>query len=231
MLITFYGHACFEIKNENYTVLIDPFISNNPLTKISQNDVNPDYILVTHGHSDHLGDAIEIAQRCQAVIIAPNELAMYCQAQGTKVHPMHIGGGFNFPFGRVKLTPAWHGSSVIKGENIIYTGSPCGFIVEMGGKKIYHAGDTGLFGDMKLIGELDALDVALIPIGDNFVMGPDDAVIASKLLNANLIVPMHYNTFDLIKQDPQTFIKKLEVQNIKGKILEIGDTIVLKRGQ
>lgn len=225
--LTYHSHACFSLTNSTYHILFDPFITGNPLCEIQAADVNPTHILVTHGHGDHLGDAVDIAKRTGAVIIAPNELAIYCQFKGAKVHPMHIGGAYNFEFGKVKLTPAWHGSAVIDGENIIYTGNPCGFVVEMDNKQIYHAGDTGLFGDMKLIGEMFDLDCALLPIGDNFVMGPEDALIAAKMLQAKLNVPMHYNTFPVIEQDPNKFVDNLRQNSLKGKVLEPGESVDL----
>lgn len=225
--ITFHGHSCFSLTDGTYDILIDPFLKNNPQADVKPEEVKPTHILVSHGHGDHLGDAIEISKREKAVIIAPNELAVYCQTKGAQAHNMHIGGSYSFPFGRVKLTPAWHGSAVIEGDNIIYTGTPCGFIIEIGGKVIYHAGDTGLFGDMKLLGDIHKLDAALIPIGDNFVMGPDDAVRAAKMLQAQITVPMHFNTFPVIEQDPDIFIDLLKKEALNGKVLNPGEYIDL----
>lgn len=228
--VTFHGHACFSLEDGSHHVLIDPFITGNPQAEISADKINPTHILVSHGHGDHLGDAIAISKRSRATIVAPNELAVYCQNNGAySVHNMHIGGSWKFEFGRVKLTPAWHGSAVIDGKDIIYTGTPCGFVVEMGGKHIYHTGDTGLFGDMKLIGEMFPLDCALLPIGDNFVMGPDDALKAAGMLQAKLVIPMHYHTFPVIRQDPNDFAQKLTSQlpGQKVKILAPGESVVL----
>lgn len=223
--ITFHGHSCFSVTDGTYNILIDPFLNNNPLANVKAEDVKPTHILVSHGHGDHLGDAIEISKREKAIIVAPNELAIYCQFKGAEAHNMHIGGSYNFEFGRVKLTPAWHGSAVIEGNNIIYTGNPCGFIINIKGKSIYHAGDTGLFGDMKMIGEMNALDAALIPIGDNFVMGPEDALRAAQMLQAKITIPMHYNTFPVITQDPEKFIAQLKAADLMGKALNPGDYI------
>ncbi len=209
MKITFGGHACFLIESGAYRLIVDPFLSGNPQAAFKPDELAVQYILVTHGHGDHLGDTLDMAKATGATVIAPNELAVYCQMQGAVVHAMHIGGSWQFPFGRVKLTPALHGSAVIKGQQIIYTGNPCGFLLHMEGKTIYHAGDTGLFGDMQLIGQYTPVDLALLPIGDNFVMGPADAVEAAKFVRAKHVIPMHYNTFEVIRQDPAAFKQKL----------------------
>lgn len=227
MEIKFHGHSCFELTDGRYSVLIDPFITGNPQAKVSASDLKPTHILVTHGHGDHLGDAIAISQRTNALIIAPNELGIYCENMGASVHRMHIGGAKAFDFGWVKLTPAWHGSAVIEGKNIIYTGNPCGFVVRMADKYVYHAGDTGLFGDMKLIGEMYPLACALIPIGDNYVMGPEDALLAVGMLTPRLTIPMHYNTFPVIEQDPNLFVSKVEstYPGLQAKALQPGESI------
>jgi len=166
--LTYYGHACFSIKGQGATLLIDPFLTGNPLALINAEEVEADYILVSHGHGDHLGDTVAIARRTGAMVIANYEIATYCQKQGVKAHDLHLGGGWDFPFGRVKLTIAHHGSSFPDGS---YAGNPCGFLIQMEGKRIYNAADTGLFYDMKLIGE-EGIDVAILPIGDNYTMGP-----------------------------------------------------------
>ncbi len=226
--LTFYGHDAFVIESDNTRLIIDPFLKNNPLASIRPEEVKVDYVLLTHAHGDHLGDGIEIARRNDATIIAPNELAHYCRKLGCATHPMHIGGGFNFPFGRVKLTIAHHGSAADLGDNAMTTlGPPCGFVISIGGKKIYHAGDTGLFLDMKLIGELDELDVALLPIGDNFTMGLNDAVKAVEFLRPRLSIPMHYNTFDVIQANPQEFKTKVEANGFKAQVMTIGETVTL----
>lgn len=222
MKITFGGHACFLIEYEKYKIIIDPFLSGNPLAGLTADRVDVQFVLVTHGHGDHLGDTIEIAKRTGAVVIAPNELAVYCQRNGAAAHPMHIGGSWEFPFGRVKLTQATHGSAVIDDQGITYTGNPCGFLIHIGNKTIYHAGDTGLFGDMKLIGQYTPVDLAMLPIGDNFVMGPDDAVEAAKFVQAKHVIPMHYNTFEVIRQDPELF---------KQKLTGIAQCTILQSGQ
>ncbi len=224
--LTYLSHDVFLIENEGVRLIIDPFLSGNPKAGVKAEDVQADWVLLTHGHGDHLGDGIDIAKRNNATIIAPYELATYCQNKGCQVHPMHIGGGFNFPFGRVKLTIAHHGSAVdLGGEALAYMGNPCGFVVGVGGKNIYHAGDTGLFLDMQLIGEMTPLDVALLPIGDNFTMGIDDAVKATELLKPGLVIPMHYDTFDVIMADPEDFKKKAEAKGFKARVMQVGETI------
>jgi len=219
--LTYYGHACFAIEGGGAVLIIDPFLSGNPMAAVQAADVNPDYILVSHGHGDHLGDAIPIAQRSGATIISNFEIATYCQQQGVEsVHPLHIGGGFNFPFGRVQLTIAHHGSALPDGS---YGGNPAGFLLTIEGQTIYHACDTGLFYDMKLIGEKGVV-VAILPIGDNFTMGPDDALRAVKLIKPQVVIPIHYNTFDIIRQDPQAFAQRVEQETA-------AQCIILKPGE
>lgn len=226
MRVSYHGHSCFELESGSGRVIIDPFLSGNPLSDIKPAQVQVDAILVSHGHGDHLGDAIDISKGTGAVIIAPNELAVYCASKGANTHPLHIGGSHLFPFGRVKLTQAWHGSAVDEGKNLITTGTPCGFLLEMDNFVTYHAGDTGLFGDMKLLGELYSIDLALLPIGDNFTMGIEDAVIATGMLMPKAVIPMHYNTFALIKQDPELFAGKVTKYS-KPYILKPGEQIIL----
>ena len=206
--LTFYGHAAFAIDGVGTTLLIDPFFSNNPQASTSADEVKADYIIVTHGHSDHIGDSVAIAQRTGATIISNAEICKYCEAQGCKVHALHIGGGYDFSFGRVKLTIAHHGSPLPDGS---YGGNPAGVLVTIDSRKIYHAGDTGLFYDMKLIGE-EGVDVAILPIGDNYTIGPTDALRAVKLIDPLVVIPIHYDTFDVIRQDPQEFATKVSVE-------------------
>jgi len=204
--LTYYGHACFLVEAEGRAILIDPFLNGNPKAPIAAEKAKADFIVVTHAHGDHLGDAIPIAKRTGATIIANYEIATYCAKQGAKTHGLHIGGSAAFPFGRAKLTQALHGSAFPDGS---YGGNPTGVVLHAGGRVIYHAGDTGLFSDMQLIGE-EGLDVALLPIGDNFTMGIDDAVRAVKFLKPKTVVPMHYNTFEVIGADPGSFRTKAE---------------------
>lgn len=182
MKATYHGHSVVHIETNGYHIWIDPFLNGNKHTEIKPQDVKADVILLTHGHGDHLGDTIEIAKNNDALVVAPNELAVYLSWQGVKTHPLHIGGGREFEFGKVKLTQAFHGSAVIdeEAQTITYTGMPSGILFTAEGKTIYHAGDTALFSDMKLIGELNHIELAFLPIGDNFTMGPEDARIATE---------------------------------------------------
>jgi L-ascorbate metabolism protein UlaG (beta-lactamase superfamily) len=220
--LTYLSHAAFLVEGRGGRIAIDPFLTDNPLAQVKPEAVQVDYILLTHGHGDHLGDALQIAKASGAAIIAPNELAIYCANRGAQTEGMHIGGARNFPFGRVKLTIAHHGSMAPDGT---YTGAPCGFLVTMDGKTLYHPGDTGLFLDMKLIGELDRIEVTILPIGDNYTMGIEDAVKAAEFLQARLYVPMHYKTFDVIDVEPMEFVKAVQAKGLKARILPIGQSL------
>ncbi|NSL51287.1 metal-dependent hydrolase [Calidifontibacillus erzurumensis] len=229
MKVSYHGHAAVLIETEGKRIIIDPFITGNGLSDLNAEELKVDAILLTHGHGDHVGDTVQLAKRNDALVVAPNELAVYLGWQGLKVHPMHIGGSYQFDFGKVKFTQAFHGSSFIKDDTkeIIYTGMPSGILFTNEGKTIYHAGDTALFSDMKLIGELNEIDVAFLPIGDNFTMGPDDALIAAQWVKAKTVVPIHFNTFPVIQQDGEAFVSRLSQQNINGKLLKPGDFIEL----
>ena len=222
--LKYHGHSVFEIFTEKCNLVIDPFFTGNSLAKVKPSDIKANYIILTHAHGDHIGDTLEISKKNDATVIAVNELGNYLSEKGCKAHNMHIGGGFNFPFGRVKFTIAHHGSSTPDGR---YMGEPAGVVISIDGKNIYHAGDTGLFLDMKLIGEITPLDVALVPIGDNFTMGIDDAVKAVEFLNPKVAIPMHYNTFGVIQADPQEFKRKVESIGKKCTIMPFGETIEL----
>ena len=229
MKLTYLSHSCFLVETSAHRLLIDPFLTGNPLAQTKAEEVACDFILVSHGHEDHLGDTVAIAKRTGATVIANFEVAMTCAQRGAQqVHPMNPGGGWEFPFGRVKMTLAHHSSSNSNPEGgFLYMGNPCGLLIKAEGQTIYHAGDTALFSDMKLIGQLDRIDVALLPIGDNFTMGIDDAVIAAGFLKADLSLPMHYNTFDLIKADPQLFVARMQGAGQKARALGVGETIEL----
>ncbi len=223
--IAYHGHACFGIDVGDTHLLIDPFLTGNALADVDAGQVAADYILVSHGHGDHVGDTVAIAKRTGATTISNFEIQNWLLSQGVEsAHPLHIGGGFDFPFGRVKLTIAHHGSALPDGS---YGGNPAGFLLTLEGKRIYHACDTGLFYDMKLIGE-EGLDLAILPIGDNFTMGPDDALRAVKLLEPKVVIPIHYDTFDVIKQDPHAFAHRVEVEtSARCVVLRAGDTFDL----
>ncbi len=226
MKISYHGHSVIQIQTNGKNIIIDPFITGNSLTDLVPEEVKADAILLTHGHNDHVGDTVAIAKQNDALVVANADLTTFLSWQGVKTHGMNIGGAWQFDFGKVRLTQAFHGSGYATENNeIIYCGMPTGILFSNEGKTIYHAGDTGVFSDMKLIGDRHPIDVAFLPIGDNFTMGPEDAAYAAKLLQAKLVVPIHYNTFPPIKQDPQQFIEMLEDKN--GKVMNPGDVIEL----
>lgn len=224
MQISFHGHSVVKIVTNGTTILIDPFINGNGQTDLKVENEKPDVILLTHGHNDHVGDTVELAKKHDALVVAPNELADYLGWQGCRVHNMHIGGARQFEFGKVKFTQAFHGSSYVTENNeIIYMGMPAGILFTAEGKTIYHAGDTALFGDMELIGKRHPIDIAFLPIGDNFTMGPQDAAYAVSLLKPKIVVPVHYNTFPPIEQDPADFAKLVEDAEVQ--VLKPGEFV------
>jgi L-ascorbate metabolism protein UlaG (beta-lactamase superfamily) len=220
--LTYFSHAAWKLETNGHIILIDPFLDDNPTSPVKSKDVSADFIIITHAHGDHIGDAIPIAKDHNAMIIANFEIANWCGEQGVTAHPLHIGGGRDFPFGRVKMTQAFHGSSFPDGS---YGGMPTGVLITVEGKTVYHSGDTGLFGDMKLIGEMNPIDVALIPIGDNFTMGLDDAVKAVEFLQPKKAIPMHYKTFDVIDADPDQFVARVKNLGIDAQVMDYGGTI------
>jgi L-ascorbate metabolism protein UlaG (beta-lactamase superfamily) len=222
--LTFHGHSCFTLEANDGTVLvIDPFLSGNPLADIGPDDlVKADYMLLTHGHGDHIGDGFEIAKRTGAMVVSTFEIVSFAQqVKGIeRAHPLHIGGGYNFPVGYIKMTPALHGGAVEGDESGQFTTVPGGFLISIDGKTVYHAGDTALIKDMELL--KGQVDVACLPIGDNFTMGPQDAVKAVEMIEPKTVVPMHYNTFEIIEQDPKMFAAQVGSR---------ADVVILEPGQ
>jgi len=222
MVIKSLGHACYTAGDGRSALLFDPFLEGNPEAVVGPDEVQATAILPSHGHSDHLGDAIPIALRLGVPIIAPYELAMYCQRHGAQVLPLHIGGGVDLAWGRVKLTDATHGSAIVGDQMIEYTGPACGFLVAMSGQTLYFAGDTGLFGDMRLIGEA-GIDVAILPIGDHFTMGIEDAVRAVEFLQPKAVIPTHYSAFEPIRKDPNLFAARVSAMGVRCVVLSPGE--------
>ena len=225
--ITWYGHATIGVEtSDGYKILIDPFFTGNPAASTTADKVEADFIVVSHGHGDHVGDALDIAKRTGALIISNYEITNWFTAQGVeKVHPQHLGGGFKHPFGYLKLTLALHGSALPDGS---YGGNPAGILLTTNDNhKLYFAQDTGLFGDMALIGD-EGVELAMLPIGDNFTMGPADALRAVKLLRPKCVIPIHYNTWPLIAQDAEAWAKQVEAETeTKARVLNPGDVFTL----
>ena len=220
---TFLGHSCVMLTDGKHKVMIDPFLSGNEKAAAQADKVDVDFILITHGHGDHIGDAVAIAKRTGATVISNYEIVNLVSRLGVqKAHPLHIGGAANFDFGRVKMTIAHHGGGYGPDASI-YTGPAAGFLITIGGKVVYHAGDTGLFLDMKLIGEMNKIDLAFLPIGDNFTMGVEDAAKAVEFLGPRHVVPMHYDTFPIIQADPHEFARKVIGSHVH--ILKPGESL------
>lgn len=223
MQLIYEGHACFRIISGGQEIIIDPYISGNPLINKQTADFTPNLVLLTHGHGDHLGDALAIAQKSRATVAAQVDLLNALDCQGIETIAFNMGGSFNFGPFKITMVPAWHGSTVSSPQGPRYGGLACGYIIDDGGKKIYHAGDTSLFGDMSMVISRYGIDCALLPIGDFYTMGPADAVTAAQWLKAKVVIPMHYNTFPIIKQDPQQFKQAIEEQTTaKCVVLDIG---------
>ncbi len=223
MKITYFGHSAVYIETAGKRIIIDPFLNGNVFFKGKLENIKVDYIIVTHGHSDHMGDTIELTKlNKDAVVISNFEIILYLESKNVpNLQPLHIGGGREFDFGYVKLTPALHGSSIIREGSVIYGGNPAGVLIKSENKVIYHAGDTGLTKDFELLKRYN-VDVAFLPVGGTFTMDIEDAKIANEMIQPKYFVPIHYNTFDLIKIDTSEFDGINNLKEMKpGEILEI----------
>ncbi|MFI5139079.1 MAG: metal-dependent hydrolase [Sphingobacteriales bacterium] len=225
MKTTYYGHASFELEAGGKKLIFDPFISHNPLARaIDVHSLKPDYILISHGHGDHVADLETIQKNSGATVICIAEIAGWLGNKGIEnAHGMNIGGGYDFDFGRVKMVYALHSSSMPDGS---YGGSPAGFVIYAEGKKIYYSGDTALTMDMKLLAD-EHLDWAYLPLGDNYTMGADDAIKAAGFINCKNIIGMHYDTFPVIKINKEEVRKKFESAGLNLKLLAIGEHLTL----
>ncbi len=202
MKLTWLGHSAYLLEVAGKNVLIDPFLTGNPVAAASADQVEADYIVVSHGHGDHIGDTVEISKRTGATVISNHEISLWLKKQGVEsTHDMHLGGSHQFEFGRLKLTIAHHGSILPDGS---CGGSPAGLLFQTADGTLYHAGDTALFSDMSLIGD-EGITAAILPIGDNYTMGPEDSIRAVKLLRPKFVIPCHYSTFPIIEQDVQAW--------------------------
>ena len=221
---SYYGHAAFLLDDGTHKVLVDPFLTGNPMASIAANEVDCDFILLTHAHGDHLGDAPAIAVRTGAAIVAIPEVISACEGQARgeiRSHPMNIGGSLSLPFGKVRMTIAQHSAGVAGGI-------ACGFVIYIGDKVVYYSGDTALFSDMQLIGRKDAIDYAVLPIGDNYTMGLEDAAMAAQWLNPSHVIPIHYDTWPVIAQEVNHYKEVTEAMTrAKVNVVAPGETIEL----
>jgi L-ascorbate metabolism protein UlaG (beta-lactamase superfamily) len=224
MQLRYLGHSGIELTSSSFSLVIDPFLTGNPVATVKPESLSPQHIILTHAHGDHSSDVEPLAKRTGAPVISNAEIVGYYQAKGLQGHGMNTGGSFTFPFGKLTFTPAWHSSSFPDGS---YGGNPMGVVLELESKRIYHLGDTALFSDLALIGK-KGIDLALVPIGDNFTMGPEDALEAVKLIGPKQVIPIHYNTFGLIKQDGAAFKRDVESQtSARCIVLEPGQSVEL----
>ncbi len=223
MKLKYLGHSALLAETGGTAILIDPFLTGNPVAGAEAGKLTPDYIVLTHGHSDHVGDAVEIATRTGCTVVSTPEICTWLEQQGVKTWMMNIGGPRSFGSFSLRFTPAWHSSSLPDGS---YGGMPMGVVIEAAGKRIYHAGDTALFSDMRLIGSGTRLDVAFLPIGGNFTMDPAQALEAVRLLQPRIVVPIHYGTFPPIEQDAGAFARAVTSETDSGcEVLEPGQSL------
>ncbi|AEI41120.1 metal-dependent hydrolase [Paenibacillus mucilaginosus] len=230
MEVWYHGHSCVQLTHGGHSLIIDPFISGNGLAVTRPEDVKVDHILLTHAHADHILDTVPIAKANDATVVATFELVAYMGWQGLKTFAMNIGGRTSLGYADVEMTPALHSSGIVLEEEkkIIYGGMPGGFVIKWAGFTIYHSGDTSLFSEMKLIGERHSIDLAFLPIGDVFTMGPEDAATAAAWLGAKSVVPLHFDTFPPIRQDAEKFAAGLSQQGIRGISMQPGEKRVLE---
>lgn len=223
--LIWYGHATIGVETAGFNLLIDPYFTGNPAASTTADKIETDYILLSHGHFDHVGDVVSIARRTGATVITNHEISNWLENQSIQTHGQHIGGGYRHPFGYLKFTPALHGSGLPDGSD---GGNPVGFLLTtLDEKNYYFSCDTGLFSDMRLIGET-GLDLAVLPIGDNFTMGPDDALRAVKLLQPKHVIPTHYDTWDLIRQDADAWSKRAQAETgVQVHVLKPGMSITI----
>lgn len=227
--ITYHGHSSVQLGTEEKSLIIDPFLRGNELAVTKPEDIKTDAVLLTHAHMDHILDAEPIAKANNAKVVAIVELATYMSWKGLDTIGMNMGGTVDLDFAQAKMIQAFHSSGIVLEEEqrIMYAGMPAGFIINIGGKTILHAGDTSLFSDMKMIGDRHQIDVAFLPIGGHFTMGPEDALQAAAWFNAELTIPVHYDTFPLIRQDSENFVQQLAAKGLKGQLLAPGESITL----
>jgi L-ascorbate metabolism protein UlaG (beta-lactamase superfamily) len=235
MEIKFHGHSCFELSEGDTTVLVDPFLKpNNPSAVHTADEVNPTHIAISHGHADHMADALPVAKRTGAHCVAVVELAEWLKGRGIEaVSDPNLGGRVQFDWGYIGLVPAWHTSTLpgseeapFSAEHGIPLGSAAGIVIELGGKKVYHAGDTCLFSDMKLVADRDEVDVFMVPIGGHYTMDRHDAAVACELVAAKTVFPMHYDTFPSIETDAEAFKADVESRTAsKVALPKPGETI------
>ncbi|MGG4480764.1 metal-dependent hydrolase [Paenibacillus illinoisensis] len=227
--ITYHGHSSVQLGTEEKSLIIDPFLRGNELAVTKPEDIKTDAVLLTHAHMDHILDAEPIAKANNAKVVAIVELATYMSWKGLETIGMNMGGTVDLDFAQAKMIQAFHSSGIVLEEEqrIMYAGMPAGFIIKIGGKTILHAGDTSLFSDMKMIGDRHQIDVAFLPIGGHFTMGPEDALQAAEWFNAELTIPVHYDTFPLIRQDSENFVQQLAAKGLKGQVLAPGESITL----